>query len=127
MKSINLVNQAAGIYEQPADAGLIWEFQYERSSEILVMGWLVPFIIMIIMSNFVYLIAPNTADRLGFLTTMGLSIMMLISMISLPNPPKPDLDPLINKLYIVALGAMIVQIIVEVLILFTNEILFLGL
>ena len=95
---------------------MVWEFQYERSPEILVMSWLLPFMIMIIMSNFVYLIAPNTADRLGFLTTMVLSIMTLISMISeqLPNPPSPDLDPLVNQLYIVALGAMIVQIIVEV-------------
>ena len=110
------MNQAAGTYDQPAEAGMIWEFRYERSSEILVMSWLIPFMIMIVMSNFVYLIAPNTADRLGFLTTIGLSIMILIGMVSeqLPNPPSPDVDPLINQLYIVALGAMIVQIIVEV-------------
>ena len=114
--SINLVNESAGLYVG-YESGIVWEFDYERTSGILVMGWLMPLILMITMSNLVYLIPPNTADRLGFLTTMGLSIMILISMISdeLPNAPTPKLEPLVNKLYETGLAAFVIQLIVVVI------------
>ena len=48
---------------------------------------------------------------------MGLSIMILISMISsqLPNASKPEYEPLVNILYKTALGAFVVQMIVILL------------
>ena len=50
-------------------------------------------------------------DRLGFLTTMGLSIMILISMVTsvLPNASEGNDEPLIMMLYKTAMGAYAVQ------------------
>ena len=85
--------------------GIIWIFEYERTPAKIINSFLIPFIIVMTLSNFVYLIEHNSADRLGYLTTMGLSLMILISSIGveLPNAPQPDLEPLINDLYKIGL------------------------
>ena len=39
--SINLVNESLGGYIG-YESGIVWEFDYERTSGIMVMGWLMP-------------------------------------------------------------------------------------
>ena len=104
ISTIHMINEeTSDSYEKAT--GIIWNFEYERTPTKIINSFLIPFIIVMVLSNFVYLIEHNSADRLGYLTTMGLSLMILISSIGveLPNAPRPDLEPLINKLYKVGL------------------------
>lgn len=104
ISSIHMVNEWTSDSAE-IDTGIIWLFEYERTPTKVINSFLTPFIIVMTLSNFVYLIEHNSADRLGFLTTMGLSLMILISSVGveLPNAPRPDLEPLINGLYNVGL------------------------
>ena len=75
--------------------------------------WLIPCIAIAFVSNAIYLIVPESADRLGFLTTLSLAMMILLSMIQneLPDAPRPDLEPLVSVLYMTSLFLFGVQLI----------------
>ena len=99
---------------------LLYEFDYQRNSRQLESLWLVPCLFVSFVSNAVYMVPPDGADRLGFLTTITLSMMILLSMISneLPSAPSVEFEPLVTKLYETTLGLFTFQFII---VLFTDR------
>ena len=96
---------------------VMYEFVYQRNSRQLESLWLMPCIFVAFVSNAVYLIPPDGADRIGFLTTITLSMMILLSMISsqLPSAPAPELEPLVTKLYETSIGLFTFQFLIVLL------------
>ena len=76
---------------------------------------LIPCLFVTFISNAVYMVPPDGADRLGFLTTITLALMILLSMISneLPSAPEPSLEPMVTRLYSSTLGAFTFQFIID--------------
>ena len=116
-----------------AETIIIWEFEFQRNAQSLINSWLLPFIILMFASNLVFVISESgiypyilqfyyrkAKDRLGFLTTVGLSLMVLISMVSdlLPNAASSENEPLVNSLYKTSTSVFVVQLLVVV---FTDQ------
>ena len=113
----NLTHQPETVFDAELNGDfninyLIMEFVYERNSGQLVNIWLIPCIAISLVSNAIYIVVPDSADRLGFLTTLSLALMILLSIVSneLPSSPTPDLEPLVNRLYMTSLALFGVQL-----------------
>ena len=58
VKSIHMVDTVTGTYNSPA-TGIYWEFEFHRTPTMMVNSWLIPFIVMMLTSNFVFLITSS--------------------------------------------------------------------
>ena len=71
-------------------------------------------------SNGVYLIPPETDDRMGFLTTNILTMFVLLALIveMIPTPATKEDSPLVMAIYECSVGLFIIQYLVVI---FTHQ------